>query len=65
MINGKITRGLDTNSRAYFVYLVVQQCSNYITISLVSHGSKVILKRIMNIIDRKLEAEINVVQAVF
>ena len=43
----------------------LQQCSNYRTISLISHASKVMLKIIMKRIERKLEAEINVVQAGF
>ena len=38
----------------------LQQCSNYRTISLISHASKVMLNIIMEIIERKLEAEINV-----
>ena len=42
----------------------LRQCSSYRTISLISHTSKVKLK-IMKIIERKLEAEINVVQAGF
>ena len=43
----------------------LQQCSNYRTISLISHACKVMLKIIMKRIERKLEAEINVVQAGF
>ena len=43
----------------------LQQCSNYITISLISHASKVMLKISMKRIEGKLEAEINVVQAGF
>ena len=43
----------------------LQQCSNYRTISLISHARKVMLKIIMKTIERKLEAEINVVQVGF
>ena len=43
----------------------LQQCSNYRTISLISHASKVVLKMFMKRIERKPEAEINVVQAGF
>ena len=43
----------------------LQQCSNYRTISLISHASKVMLKIFVKRIERKLEAEINVVQAGF
>ena len=43
----------------------LQQCSNYRTIPLINHASKVILKIIMKRIERKLGAEINVVQAGF
>ena len=35
----------------------LQQCSNYRIISLISHASKVMLKIIMKIIERKLEAD--------
>ena len=35
----------------------LQQCSNYRTISLISHASKVMLKIIMKRIERKLQAE--------
>ena len=43
----------------------LQQCSNYRSISLISHASKVMLKIIMKRIERQLEAEINVFQAGF
>ena len=43
----------------------LQQCSNHRTISLISHASKVMLTIIVKIIERKLEAESNVVQAGF
>ena len=43
----------------------LQQGSNYRTISLISHASRVMLNIIMKRIERKLEAEINVVQAGF
>ena len=43
----------------------LQQCSNYRTISLSSHASKVMLNIIMKRIERKLEGEINVVQTDF
>ena len=43
----------------------LQQCSNYRTMSLISHASKVMLKIIVKRIERKLEAEMNVIQAGF
>ena len=43
----------------------LQKCSNYRTISLISHASKVMPKIIMKRIERKLEAEISVVRAGF
>ena len=43
----------------------LQQCSKYVTISLISHTSKVMLNIIMKRIEMKLEAKINVVHAAF
>ena len=40
----------------------LQQCSNYRTISLISHASKVMLPIIIKRIERKLEAEINMIK---
>ena len=42
-----------------------QDCSNYHTISLISHASKILLKIIMKRIEDKLESEINKTQAGF
>ena len=56
---------IQTRSRRNRIGSDLQQCSNYRTISLISHASKVMLKIIMKRIERKLEAEINVVQAYF
>ena len=40
-------------------------CSNYRTIALISHASKILLKIIQKRIERKLDEEINIVQAGF
>ena len=40
-------------------------CSNYRTIALISHASKILLKIIQKRLERKLEEEINIVQAGF
>ena len=62
-----IVRGLETGSTYPSIPTKgdLQQCSNYRPISLISHASEVMLNIIMKIIERKLEAEINVVQAGF
>ena len=43
----------------------LQHCSNYRTISLISHASTIMLNIIVKRIERKLEAEINMVQTGF
>ena len=67
MANRRMARGLETTSTYPYTKKGgdLQQCSNYRTISLISHAIKVMLKIIMKRIERKLEAEMNVVQAGF
>ena len=43
----------------------LQQCTNYRTIALISHASKILLKIIMKRLERKLDEEINQTQAGF
>ena len=43
----------------------LQQCTNYRTIALISHASKILLKIIMKRLQRKLDEEINQTQAGF
>ena len=43
----------------------LQQCTNYRTIALISHTSKILLKIIMKRLQRKLDKEINQTQAGF
>ena len=55
--------------RAIFIPLPkkgdLQQCSNYRTISLISHASKILLKTIMKRVENKLEEEVSNTQAGF
>ena len=43
----------------------LQQCTNYRTVALISHASKILLKIIMKRLQRKLDEEINQTQAGF
>ena len=43
----------------------LQQCSNYRTIALIRHASKIMLKIIMKTLETKIEEEVNQAQAGF
>ena len=50
-------------TKAVFVPIPLQQFTNYRTMALISHASKILPKIIMNRLERKLDEEINQTQA--